>query len=91
MSGEAERLAATCQRLAETQANLPVPLRADERIELREAAWLLRQIAETAVCPNQHGLMRPVVGLLAPGGPIGRAWKCDTCGMERMWPDPRKD
>lgn len=39
-------LAALCQRLAETQQNLPVPLTAAERLALREVAMTLRGYAE---------------------------------------------
>lgn len=36
-------LAVICQRLAETQLNLPVPMTPAERLALREAARLLQQ------------------------------------------------
>lgn len=39
-------MAAICQRLAETQQNLPVPLTWSERLALRAAAKALREFAD---------------------------------------------
>lgn len=40
------RLAAVCQRLAETQQNLSVPMTVEERLDLRAAAKALRESAK---------------------------------------------
>lgn len=42
---------------------------------------------QTATCPNGHGPMRRVFSPLAPGAASGESWECDTCHIERMWPD----
>lgn len=42
----AARLAATCDRLAATQRNMPVPLTEQEHTDLRDAAILLRGLSQ---------------------------------------------
>lgn len=42
-----ERVAATLERLAQTQQNMPVPMTSDERAELRQAARLIRAYGQS--------------------------------------------